>query len=287
MNACRIGLWPLKLLARLPFPLLYGLSNVLASFTFHIVRYRREVVLNNLTLAFPEWTPAQRKKVARDFYFHFTDLILESVKSLHLSEKEIRQRLVLKNPEVFERLQAQQRGVMVVWGHYTNFEWMAMGLPLLIPQSTFAVYHPLSNACFGQTVVRIREQFGLQLFPMAETYPFMLNNPVKDAAYIFMADQSPSADRLKYFTNFFGQQTPVHLGVENLARKMDLAVVFLYAERKSRGFYHLRARLLTDHPQSMPMHAITDTHVQWLEEEIRQKPADWLWSHKRWKHRKR
>lgn len=287
MNGCRIGLWPLKLLARLPFPLLYGLSNFLAAFTFHIVRYRRAVVLDNLKLAFPDWEEKKRKKTARDFYFHLADLILESLKSLHISEDQVRKRLVLDNPEVFDKLKKQGKGVMIVWGHYTNFEWMAMGLPLLIPQDTFAVFQPLSSECFGKTVVQIREQFGLKLFPMSETYPFMMNNPTKDAAYIFMADQSPSVDRLKYFTKFFDIETPVHKGVENLARKLDLAVVFLYAQRKRRGFYHLRARLLSDHPASMPENEITDTHVKWLEEEIREKPADWLWSHKRWKHRKR
>lgn len=278
---------PLRLLALLPLPLIYLLSNFLAVFTFHVLRYRRTVVLDNLRLAFPEKAEKERKRIARNFYFHLTDLILESVKSLHISESEIRKRLILDNPEVFEELHQQNKGVIVVWGHYTNFEWMAMGLPLLIPQDTFAVYQPLSNACFGKTVVQIREQFGLQLYPMSETYPFMLNNPIKSPAYIFMADQSPRADKVRFYSPFFGIETPVHKGVENLARKLDHAVVFLYAERRKRGFYHLRARLLTTDPNRMDDMAITNTHVSWLEEEIRRKPADWLWSHKRWKHRKK
>ena len=121
---------------------------------------------------------------------------------------------------------------------------------------------------------------------MKETYPYMLGNDSSDSLYIFMADQSPSADRIKYSTNFFGWKTPVHLGVENLAKKLDLAVVFLYAERVKRGHYELTARLLTEDPSSMPEHNLTDLHVAWLEEEIKLKPEDWLWSHKRWKHAK-
>ena len=163
---------------------------------------------------------------------------------------------------------------MLVWeGHQTNFEWMATGLPLLIPQKVFAVFQPLRNACMGQKIVEIRERFGLKLFPMDETYPFMLNNPVKDAAYIFMADQSPQKKRIKYRTRFFGMDTPVHLGVENLSKKLDLSVVFIYAKRVSRGHYSLKARLLTDRPVELPDHQITDTHVRWLEEEIREEPA--------------
>lgn len=287
MTKCSLGLLPLKLISLLPLPIVYGISNVLATLTFHIFRYRRSVVLDNLRLALPEKTEKERKTIARHFYFHLADIILESIKSLSISKAEMRKRMTLENPEVFEELKAKNKGVMIVWGHYTNFEWMATALPLLIPQETFAVFHPLSNECFGKTVVQIREQFGLRLFPMSETYPFMLNNPEEAPAYIFMADQSPSADRLKYFTDFFGIQTPVHKGVENLARKLDLAVVFLYAERNKRGFYHLRARLLTENPSDLKENVITDTHVKWLEEEIRQKPADWLWSHKRWKHRKK
>ena len=285
MKACTPLFFPLKLISLLPMSILHGLADGLAWFAYYLLRYRKKVVFGNLQLAFPEWDRAQIQKTARSFYGHLADLLVESVKSISLSEREMRQRMQLENPEIFERLKKEGKGVMLVWGHQTNFEWMATGLPLLIPQKVFAVFQPLRNACMGQKIVEIRERFGLKLFPMEKTYPFMLNNPAKDAAYIFMADQSPQKKRIKYRTRFFGMDTPVHLGVENLSKKMDLSVVFIYAKRISRGHYSLKARLLTDRPQELPEHQITDTHVRWLEEEIREEPAHWLWSHRRWKHR--
>jgi Kdo2-lipid IVA lauroyltransferase/acyltransferase len=276
----------LKAIALLPFPAIYRLSNGLSFLVYKIIGYRKEVVKDNLRRAFPNYSEKEISEIAQKFYLHFTDLILEMVKSLRMTEEEARKRLILKNPELFDQLYSQKKGVILVWGHYTNFEWMAMAMPLLVPQRCHAVYQPLSNKYFGETVVKIRQQFGLRLYPMKETYPYMLGNDSSDSLYIFMADQSPSADRIKYSTNFFGWKTPVHLGVENLAKKLDLAVVFLYAERVKRGHYELTARLLTEDPSSMPEHNLTDLHVAWLEEEIKLKPEDWLWSHKRWKHAK-
>ena len=276
----------LRIIALLPFSIIYHLSNALSFLVFRIIGYRKEVVKDNLKLAFPDYSDREIFLLSKKFYLHFTDLILETVKSLRMSEVEARKRLILKNPEIFEDLYSKKKGLILVWGHYTNFEWMAMIMPLLVPQRCHAVFQPLSNMYFGQTVVKIREQFGLKLYPMKETYPYMLGNDSSDSLYIFMADQSPSADRIKYSTNFFGKKTPVHLGVENLAKKLDLAVVFLYANRTQRGHYELTARILTENPSSMPDHSLTDLHVAWLEEEIRAKPEDWLWSHKRWKHAK-
>lgn len=285
MKFCAPLFLPLKLISLLPLSMLHGLADILAWLSYRLLSYRKKVVFENLRLAFPKWDHAQIRKTARAFYGHLADVLVESVKSLSLSEREMRKRMQLENPELFDQLKADGKGIMLVWGHQTNFEWMATGLPLLIPQKVFAVFQPLRNACMGQKIVEIRERFGLKLFPMDETYPFMLNNPVQDAAYIFMADQSPQKKRIKYRTRFFGMDTPVHLGVENLSKKMDLSVVFIYAKRVSRGHYSLKARLLTDRPAELPDHQITDTHVRWLEEEIREEPAHWLWSHRRWKHR--
>lgn len=273
-----------KLISYLPFGALYVVSDFIAFVLHRLLQYRREVIMTNLRRSFPDKSEAELEEIRRKFYRNFADIIVESFKSLSISEKNMRKHFKLRNPEVFERLYAKEKGVIVVMGHYTNFEWTAMSFPLLVPHPGFAVYHRLKNKRFSKKVVEIREQFGLKLFPMAETYPFMLNNPAKAPFYIFMADQSPHKGKIKYRTPFLNQDTPVHLGVENLAKKCDLAVVFIDIQRVKRGYYEVTAELLFEDAQNTDQYEITKAHVRALEQVIQRKPEDWLWSHKRWKH---
>ncbi len=273
-----------RVFSLLPLPVLYRFSDFISFLMGHILAYRKEVIDENLRKSFPEKTDQERNKIKREFYRNFADILVESIKSLSLTEKEIRERFTLANPEVFESIYRNNKGVIMVMGHYTNFEWTAMSIPLLVPQKCFAVYHPLKNQRFNRLVVKIREQFGLQLFSMDDTYPFMLNNPVDQPLYVFMADQSPHRGKIKYRTSFLNQSTPVHLGVENLARKCDLAVVFIITERTRRGHYQVKAELLYEDVKNTSQYEVTNTHVKSLEKAIKQSPASWLWSHKRWKH---
>lgn len=272
------------LISILPFRILYIFSDFISFVMQYVLKYRKDVIMGNLSKAFPEKSEDELNRIRFAFYSNFADLIVESFKSLTISEKTLRKRFKLKNPELFEKLYAKDKGVLLVMGHYTNFEWTAMSMPLLVPHPTFAVYQPLNNKRFSQKVVSIREQFGLKLYSMNDTYPFMLNNPVKAPLYIFMADQSPHRGKIRYRTDFLNQNTPVHLGVENLAKKCDLAVVFIDIQRVKRGYYEVTAHLLFEDVKDTEQYVVTDTHVKALEKVIKKKPEDWLWSHRRWKH---
>jgi len=274
----------LRLMAGLPLAAWYRLSDATAWIHEHLVQYRREVITTNLARAFPQRSRREVKALRRAFYRNFTDIIVEAVKSLGLSAQNFQKQYHLENPEVFRQLYDQKRGVIMVMGHQNNFEWTAMGIPLLVPQPCFAVYHPLKSPVMNRLVVRIRERFGLKLFPMKDTYPFMLNNPEPAPLYVFMADQSPRRDKIRYWAQFLGRSTPVHLGVENLARECDLAVAFLEVHRENRGHYRAKVKLLREHTRDLPKHQVTDDHVGALEKMIYRDPANWLWSHKRWKH---
>ena len=273
-----------KLVSYLPFRALYIISDFLSFILRNVLAYRKEVIMTNLRKSFPEKSEDELERIRSKFYRNFADTIVESLKSLSISVKTMRRHFKLNNPELFQQLHRKNKAVMLVMGHYTNFEWTAMSFPLLVPHPCFAVYHRLKNPRFSKKVVQIREQFGLKLFPMKETYPFMLNNPAPTPLYIFMADQSPHKGKIKYRTGFLNQDTPVHLGVENLARKCDLAVVFIDIQRVKRGYYEVTAELLFEDVEHTGQYEITNAHVQALERVIRKKPEDWLWSHKRWKH---
>lgn len=273
-----------RVISLLPFSLLYALSNFIAWLMGSVLDYRKEVIDGNLAKSFPSKSPEERHLIRRKFYRNFSDIIVESFKSLSVSRKTMEKRFILRNPEVFRQLYDAKRGLIMVMGHHTNFEWTAMSIPLVVPQNCYAVYHPLKNKRFNKLIVKIREQFGLKLFKMEDTYPFMLNNPDPSPLYVFMADQSPHRGKIKYRTNFLNQDTPVHLGVENLSRKCDLAVVFIDIHRVKRGYYEIEGHLLYEDTQDLPQYEVTDTHVGALEKLIKSDPANWLWSHKRWKY---
>ncbi len=273
-----------QLLSRLPFAVLYKVSDFLSFLFFSVLSYRKDVIEHNLKLCFSECSDEQILNYRKLFYKNFSDLLIETLKSLSISEKQARQRMRLNNPELFEDLHKKGKGIMLVMGHYTNFEWVAMNFQLFVPHACFAVYQRLENPKFNQKVVEIRERFGLKLFQMHQTYPFMLNNATETPLYIFMADQSPHKGKIKYRTRFFVENTPVHLGVENLAKACDLAVVFIELNRYKRGFYEITAHVLEENPKQTEAYQITNQHVAFLEKIIRKKPEDWLWSHKRWKH---
>jgi len=277
----------LSAVARLPWGVLYAISSMGAWLMYSVIRYRKKVVMENLALAFPDKSEHERRQIARDFYRNLTDIAVESVKSYRLTEKEARSRLSLKDGGCISELYQKGKGVMLVMGHFTNFEWTAMGLELFVPHKTYAVYHPIKNERFNAYMVKVRQQFGMTLFKMKETYPFMLNQTESRPLYIFMADQSPHRGKIKYAAPFFHPFTPVHLGVENLAKACDLAVVFLTTHRLSRGRYEMRAEVLFEDPKKTELYAITRRHMSRLEEEIRRSPSSWMWSHKRWKNTER
>jgi KDO2-lipid IV(A) lauroyltransferase len=279
----KIGLAAIRILARCPWWMLYGISNGLSWLMYWVIGYRRKVVMGNLELAFPNKSDSERKKVARSFYINFSDIVVEVIKSHRITAKEMKQRFKVSDASLFERLHAEGRGVMVVMGHYTNFEWTAMALGLCVPQNTYAVYHPIKNRTVNDFMVRIRQKFGMTLFSMKETYPFMLGQEDDRPLYIFMADQSPHRGKIKYAAPFFHPYTPVHLGVENLAKKCDLAVVFIETHRLSRGHYEVRPTLLVEDAQSTGKYEITKRHLAALEAAIRRQPEAWMWTHRRWK----
>jgi Kdo2-lipid IVA lauroyltransferase/acyltransferase len=271
------------LFSLLPIRVLHAFSSFAAWLLYHVIGYRKNVVHDNLRLAFPSFSEREIAKTARAFYLNLTDVMIEFIKGLSISEKELKKRVLLKNPEIFENFQQKNEGVMVVMGHYTNFEWVALAMPLLVSSPCFAVYGRIKNPTVNHWVVNLRERFGLKLFGMKDTYNFMLTNPAQAPLYLFMADQAPHKGKIRYRAPFFNIPTPTHLGAENLAKKCKLNVVFLRAKREKRGYYSIEAEIITTNAPNDPPYYITNTHVAHLENLIREEAAHWLWSHKRWK----
>ena len=270
------------LIALLPLRFFYALSTILSWFARAVFGYRKEVVMVNLARSFPEKSEAERKEIARKFYRNFTDTIVEIVKQISLNRKMIPGRVKLKNPEILDKYHKEGKSVIAVAGHYCNWEWLAAALPVITPYQSVAVYKPLTSKVINKIMFKIRSINDLDLAPMATIYRYMKTrkNPLLT---ILVADQAP-APEFAYWTTFLNQDTPVFTGPEKLARATGHVVVFLAMQKERRGRYFVTVHELSANPASEPAFAITEKHVRALENQIKEAPEFWLWSHKRWKH---
>ena len=273
------------LLHLLPEPLLYLLSDFLYFLMYHVVGYRKKVVYDNLEKAFPEFDRATIRKTAKKFYHHLSDLFLEQAVFHFYSETKALERISYNNPELLNELHASGKQVMAVLGHYGNWEYLS-SLGLAINSPVVAIYKPLHNKYFNHMIQKNRNAWGVIPVPMEKIARKLIefHREKKPALTLFLGDQRPMFHQIQYWTKFMGRDTPMYLGTEKLARKLDAAVVFLEMRKVKRGRYEVVARLICESPEGLGPYEITNRHVRVLEDLIREEPAYWLWSHRRWKH---
>lgn len=275
------------LVSILPFPLLYLLSDVFFCMLYYVAGYRKKVVLQNLANAFPERSAAERARICRDFYRYFCDLFLETFKTLTISKAAMIKHCALTPESValFERLHAESKSVVLVMGHKGNWEWAGNTFSILCPQQLYVVYHPLSNKHYDGLMYRMRTRFGTKLIAMKETFRDMVKLQGEINATAFIADQSPRPDSAQWLT-FLNQDTPVFTGTERIASKLNYPVVYVSVTRIKRGYYTVSAEVLVESPVLAPPGNVTALHTARLEADIVHQPATWLWSHRRWKHKR-
>jgi KDO2-lipid IV(A) lauroyltransferase len=272
--------------SRLPFPVLYALSDGLFFVIYHLVRYRRKVVRGNLERSFPEKDFKEISRIENDFYRHFCDLTLESFKLFTISEAEIRKRMVFENTEVFDRLLSEGKSVIVAGGHYSNWEMFAVACQLYWKHQGIALYKPLANPWFEKVMKETRSQFGLQMVPIQQTKEFFEQGHPVPTSTIFGMDQSPSKVKSSHWMKFLNQDTAVIFGTERYSRRFSQPVIFGRILKLSRGHYKTQFELVTADPDQLPHGAIVEKVMRLLEEDIRKVPHLWLWTHRRWKHKK-
>ncbi len=273
------------LLHLLPKPLFYLVSDFLYLLVRYVFAYRKKVVYDNITRAFPEFTPSQVRLTARRFYHHLCDLILESAAAHFYSEFQINTRLTYRNPEVMQQLYNKRKQVIAVTAHYGNWELLT-NIGHFTDHTILAAYKPLKNKYFDRMARENRERFRIVAVPMDQIARKMIHHfRERDPALtIFLSDQRPMMHNIQYWTKFLGQDTPLYMGAEKLARKMDAAVVFMKIRRVARGRYEVELETICEDPKGIKPYEITEAHVRILEHLIREEPGYWLWSHRRWKH---
>ncbi len=270
-------------LSYLPLAVLYLFSNFLSFIFIYIFPYRKKVIEQNIRNSFPQYTDNEVNTLIKKFYRHFTDTLVEGIKNLSISEKQLRKRLIVKNPELMEQLYSQKRNVILVSGHYNNWEWLISAQNFLFKHQAFGIGMPLSNKFWNDKVTQRRERFGMKVVSSSNYKVKFQTFKKKPYAVLTLGDQSPAHSTKSYWMNFLNQQTAVLFGTEFMANEFDFAVVFFIVRKIRRGYYELELKLLTEEPKSLKWGEITEIHTTLLEHEIIQNPAYWLWSHKRWK----
>lgn len=271
----------------LPLRVLYVFSDFVFIIFYYFPGYRRKVVRTNLVNSFPGKSIGEIKKIEKKFYHHLCDVFIETFKVTHMSSSEIMRRMPLTNPEVLERLFAEGRDVAAVLGHYGNWEWLVC-LPLYSKHKYVSIYKPLANRHFDKYMIDNRSKFGMTVSPMQHVVRDIIDNKKKNikAVYSFLTDQIPPKGDIKFWTTFLNQDTAVYLGAEKIAAKYDMAVIFFRLRKIRRGYYDFTVEVLFEHSSDLPEHLITETHVSHLEKIIAENPEYWIWSHRRWKHKK-
>jgi KDO2-lipid IV(A) lauroyltransferase len=278
----------LYLLSLLPFPLFYLFSDLVYFLIYYVFGYRKKVVFENLRNAFPEKSEKEIRQIGKAFYKYLCDLILETFKTLTISEAEAKRRCCVtpQAAAIFEKYYTEKKSVIIVMGHFGNWEWSGNAFSLTCRHQLYVIYHPLTNRYFDGLIYRMRTRFGTKLIAMRDTYKDMVRFKDEINATAFIADQTPSPDSA-YWTTFLNQDTPVFRGTEKIARKVNYPVIYSSVKRVKRGYYEIHAEVLFDDPRSTSDGEISEAHTRKLEKEIREQPEIWLWSHRRWKHRRK
>ncbi len=275
------------ILSFLPLPVMYIFSDFIYLLLYYFPTYRRKVVETNLKNSFPEKTDRELKSIEKKFYRHLSDIMVETFKITHMTKADQRKHFTYSNLEIIDKLREEKRDVIAVVGHYNNWEWPTL-LPYYVKYKTIIIYKPLQNKYFNRLLNKQRSKYGLVLAPTSQVIREIINyrkNNINTFS-VFISDQTPAIGDIRYWTTFLNQDTPVYTGVEKIASKYDMAIVFFHVQKVKRGHYNLDIELLFDHTAGLPEYCITEKHVRRLEEIIREKPEYWLWSHRRWKHKR-
>jgi Kdo2-lipid IVA lauroyltransferase/acyltransferase len=275
-----------RIVSHLPLPILYLISDGMYLIVFHILRYRRPVVFDNLTNSFPEKTTEEIRAISRKFYHHLCDLVVETIKTRTFSKDEISARMRIRNPEALNPYFHEGKSVIILAMHYGNWEWL-LHMPLVVKHHHFFVYKPLQNEAFDRFFNKERERFGGETVSMSLALRKLLESEKNGIPVLtwLAADQTPPWNH-PYWTMFMHQKTQFFNGPAKLSRRFDQPVFFQQVKRIKRGYYETWFTLLFENPREVPEETITQAYVHEAEKVLIDAPENYLWSHRRWKNKK-
>lgn len=279
-----LGIFLLSVISYLPFPILYLIADVVYILLYYVVGYRKKVVRQNLERALPELGVAERRKIEKVFYRYLASVMLEIVKMSSMSKKELQKRFTITNLNLIEDYLKQNRSVLVCSAHYGNWEWGTLALGAATSATLYPIYKPLANEVMGNWFMKMRTKYGNKMTAMRQTLRTLKETENTPGIMAFASDQSPRGKDAQYWTTFLHQPSSIQLGIEKIAIKTNRPVFFIKLKYLKRGYYTVDCVPLCLNPRETAEFEITESHTRFLEQIIRDEPAYWLWSHRRWKH---
>ena len=271
----------------LPFRLLYILSDGIYLLIYYLLGYRKKTVRNNLALALPHLSDKERLVIEKKSFQHLCDMFLEMIKTMSISKKEIEKRFVFTNMELYHNEEKKGKSIALMIAHYASYEWV-ISMNHYITFGGYAIYKRIKNKHFDKLVKDIRSKFKAYLITTKETKHVIENNEKKGVLgiYGFASDQSPRPTENMYWYHFMGIETPIHIGAELLAKRYDMNVLFLKVKKVKRGYYEGTFEVLTNDVRSIPDFKLSEQFMDKVEQQILGAPEFYLWTHKRWKHKR-
>lgn len=273
-----------------PFPLLYIQSDLYAFLLYHLLRYRRKVVRANLLRSFPDKSIPEIRKIEKKFYKNFCDTALELCKLLKMTREDLEKRVRFTNPELIRGLYDKGKSLFYALPHSGNWEWFGKLMHTLSDHKCVAIYKRIQNACFEDFMLRLRtsgKEADDQMVESSQVFRTLVKRRNLKNAALIVADQSPRGIDTDYWIDFLNQDTCWFTGMEKMARKLDYAVVFVGMKRTGRGYYEVTFEEICRNPDQQPENGIIEQYARSLEHFIKTNPDNWLWSHRRWKHKRK
>lgn len=276
------------LISILPFPLLYLFSDFVCFLVYNVFGYRKKVVRENISMALPNLSEKERLEIEKKFYSHMCDMFLEMVKTMTISRKEMEKRYVFTNLDLYLDMEKKGKSIALLCAHYASYEW-TVSMNYHITFEGYGIYKKINNKYFDKLIKDIRSKFQATLISTRETIPTIEKNYKSGhlGVYGFASDQSPQATKAIHWAEFMGIDVPVHTGAEMLAKRFDMNVIFLKNKKVKRGYYEATFELMADNPREVPDYEISDDFLRRVEKQIHEAPEFYLWTHKRWKHRRK
>ncbi|MBL4669107.1 MAG: lysophospholipid acyltransferase family protein [Flavobacteriales bacterium] len=275
------------LISILPFWLLYRFSDFLYFIIYFVFSYRKKVVLQNLRNSFPEKSEEEIAQIAKKFYTFFCDWIVETIKSLTISKEAAIKRCHFTNTDILDKYHKENKKLIFVMGHMGSFELAGAEMAFNTKYNLYVIFKPLSNKYFDNLIKSKRTRFDSKVIAMNDTFRTMihLKENKELSATLFIADQTPQPNSA-YWTTFLNQETAIFWGTEIIAKKLNYPVIYISMRQPKRGYYEITPELLCENPASTQKGEISEMHTKRLAQDIKKQPEIWLWSHKRWKHKK-
>jgi len=276
----------IKFISRLPMWALYAFSSFLYLLAFYVVRHRHQVIREQLEKVFPDSSEADRERIHKQFLKNFCDVLVEVWKSVTMSEADMRARMQIVNLDVARHYLDAGQSLMFVTSHLGNWEWLLQGVTLQLGYPVDAAYKPLHDPWAERLMLKVRSRFGARLVPAKELLADFLKRRGIVRAIAMNADQAPVSTDKRYWTRFLGQDTAFYIGAEQIARATRLPILYVGVRRIRRGYYEVELKTLWDGREVAAPNAVTERYARTCEVDVLKRPADWLWSYRRWRLKK-